>query len=114
MRSRAWLLIGLFGNESGVLDLSEGRLAFSGERGTRFDVPLSEVRAVAFPWFYFGGGLQLTAGGRSYRFAFVRPTAEGGRIADVPEGRQVGAEWRRALQEAGLLARTHPGDLGAD
>lgn len=105
-RSRAWLLIGLFGNEAGDLELSEGRLAFEGELGTCFDVPLTEVSAVAFPWFYFGGGLQLTAGSRRYRFAFVRPTAEGGRLADVPEGRQVGAAWRRALDEAGLLNGT--------
>ena len=103
--SSAWLLIGLFGTEAGVLDLSDGRLAFSGTNGTRFDVPVGDVRYVEFPWYYFGGGVQFTVNGRRYRFSFVVPTGEGGRVGDVPDGRRVGALWRDAFRHAGLVRR---------
>jgi hypothetical protein len=99
----AWLLIGLFGTEAGVLELADGRLAFTGTNGTRFDVPVGGVEYVEFHWYYFGGGVQLTVDGRRYRFSFVVPTGEGGRVGDVPDGRRVGAMWRGAFTGAGLL-----------
>lgn len=101
----AWLLIGLFGTEAGVLELADGHLAFSGTNGTRFDVAIGEVRHVEFPWYYFGGGVQFTVNGRQYRFSFVVPTGEGGRVGDVPDGRRVGAMWRDAFTEVNLLRR---------
>ena len=101
----AWLLTGLFGTEAGVLELADGRLAFLGTNGTRFDVAIVDVRQVEFPWYYFGGGVQFTADGRRYRFSFVVPTGEGGRVGDVPDGRRVGAMWRDAFTESGLLRR---------
>lgn len=101
----AWLLIGLFGTEAGVLEHADGRLAFSGTNGTRFDVAIGEVRHVEFPWYYFGGGVQFTVSGRQYRFSFVVPTGEGGRVGDVPDGRRVGAMWRDVFTGAGLLRR---------
>ncbi|NLE79153.1 MAG: hypothetical protein GX610_06130 [Rhodococcus sp.] len=101
----AWLLIGLFGTEDGTLELADGRLAFAGRNGTRFNVAIGDVRHVEFPWYYFGGGVQFTVNGRRYRFSFVVPTGEGGRIGDVPDGRRVGAMWRDAFTAAGLLRR---------
>jgi len=100
-----WLLIGLFGNEPGQLELREGRLTFRTSAGVQFDVPLSEVSYVEYPWYYFGGGVQFTVAGRRYRLSFVPPTSHGGRAGDVPGGRRVGAAWRSAFRHAGLIDR---------
>ncbi len=51
----AWLLIGLTDNVPGILELANGKLAFTTEEGSVFSVPLSEVRDINFPWHYFGG-----------------------------------------------------------
>ena len=104
----AWRLLGLTGSESGVLTLDEGRLSFRTDDGVTFDVPLADVADVTVPWFYFGGGLKLTAGGEPYRFSFVRPNAAPP-VSDhlLPEGtsgwawivagRKAGAAWKEAL-----------------
>ena len=68
-RSVAWLLRGVTGSTEGVLELSGGRLSFTstgvyhdvplagadqrtGEDGRVFDVPVTEVTDVRFPWYY--------------------------------------------------------------
>ncbi len=120
LRTPAWRLIGLTRSEPGVLALEEGRLAYWTEERLLFDVPLSEVSDVVFPWYYFGGGVKLTAGGDAHRFSFVepndarpvpvhlmgRPRAGTGISvgADIAEGRKAGKMWKRNLvpTEVGL------------
>src|SRR5687767_3377807 len=80
LRTAAWMLVGLTGNVPGVLELSRGRLSFRTEEGAAFDVPLSEVTGVKFPWWWFGGGAKVTAAGTAYRLSFVRPNG----AEDVP------------------------------
>jgi hypothetical protein len=54
LQSQVWLLSGMTGSQEGILQLADGRLAFMDIDGqTVFDVPLSEVREVEFPWYYF-------------------------------------------------------------
>jgi hypothetical protein len=70
-----------------------------------FDAPLAEVSRVTFPWFYFGGGMNLAVRGAPYRFSFIRPqnildrgeseSIEG--IVAIPGVRRNGKAWKAAL-----------------
>jgi hypothetical protein len=118
--SYAWLLIGTFRTAAGWLDLTAGRLRFSTPDKVLFDVPLAEVADVDWPWYYFGGGVKLSAAGERHRFSFVLPNgaeypaaraaAAAGdpaalaivwdKASDIGAGRDVGKEWRRRLEAA--------------
>lgn len=122
LRTPAWRLIGLTRNEPGVLALERGHLTFTPLRGDGFSVPVSRVSRVVFPWYYFGGGVKLTAGGEAYRFSFVRPN--GGEMVpahlvtpahasdedpwdlepgfgELARGRRAGTAWKAALADVG-------------
>ncbi len=111
----AWLLVGITGSVPGVLELAAERLAFTTEEGRVFDAPLSELKVVNFPWYYFGGGAKFKIGAESYRLSFVRPndagdipahllarTGFGGggaflKVLDIGEGRRAGKAWKSIL-----------------
>jgi hypothetical protein len=96
--TQAWILEGLTGNVAGVLGLAEGRFTFvTDEEVTIFDVPVSNVGDVKVPWYYFGGGMKLRVGPERYRLSFVPPTAAGGGITDIPEGRANCKMWQSLL-----------------
>lgn len=118
LRTPVWLLVGMTRSRPGLLELSDGVIAFTAEEGRVFETRLSEASDVAFPWFYFGGGMKLTADGTRHRISFVRPNGaelasarllEGtgaealgllivqGKIADIGEGRRAGKAWKAAL-----------------
>lgn len=118
LRSPVWLLVGMTGSRPGLLELSGGVLALTGEDGRVFEAKLADVTEIAFPWFYFGGGMKLTVAGTRHRISFVRPNgaevasarlleAVGGgalalltvneKIADIGEGRRAGKAWKAAL-----------------
>ena len=69
----AWIMAGRLRNVPGVLVAGEGNLAFVGDGGPVFSVPLAEVSGVIWPWHWFGGGCILTAAGERYKITFVRP-----------------------------------------
>lgn len=116
--SYAWLLIGTFRTAAGWLDLTAGRLRFSTPDQVAFDVSLAQLSDVVWPWYYFGGGVKLSAASEHYRFSFVLPNgaeyptarlgAEVGdpaalaivwsKASDIGAGRSVGKEWRRRLE----------------
>jgi hypothetical protein len=118
--STAWLLKGITQSLPGQLRLERGMLSFVHDDGTRrFRVPLEEVRAIVFPWYYFGGGCKLTVDGTRHRFSFVRPNNAGdaidrmaarvgdvgavhaqvaGKFQDIGSGRAAGRVWREALR----------------
>jgi hypothetical protein len=73
----AWLLAGRLRNVPGVLTAGEGRLAFVTDDGAVFNVPLGEVGDVTWPWYWFGGGCKIRAGGVQYKITFVRPNGAG-------------------------------------
>jgi hypothetical protein len=118
--SFAWLLIGTFRTAAGWLDLTAGRLRFSTPDEVVFDIAVEHVADVDWPWYYFGGGVKLTAAGVRYRLSFVLPnggeypaagaaTAAGDpaalalvrrRASDVGAGHKVGKEWQRRLAAA--------------
>ena len=110
--SYAWLLKGI-GNTPGWLCFDQERLAFVTPEEVVFDVHRAEA-SVTFPWYYFGGGMKVTAAGKRYRIAFVLPNdaeypvgppAEtGGPLpplaadgAGIREGRDAGRSWRELL-----------------
>lgn len=97
LRTPAWLLRGLTGSRVGELTVSRGRISFRATGETLFDAPLAAVQQVAYPWYYFGGGAQLTIEGHRYRLSFVRPTSEGGSIVDVAAGREACRAWKKIL-----------------
>ena len=99
LRTPVWLLRGFTGFDAGVLELAEGRLAFTTAHGRVFAVWLSEVTDVKFPWYYFGGGVHLTIDTQQYRMSFVRPTGAGGTLLDLGPGLKAGRAWRAALAE---------------
>lgn len=118
--SDAWLLEGITVSIPGSLALQNGRLRFATLEEVVFDVPLSEITSVKFPWYYFGGGVKLQAAGKPYRFSFVVPNGieyAGGRalgavgnplallvaaskIGDIRNGRKLGRKWRELLGNA--------------
>lgn len=118
--SYAWLLKGLTQSIPGWLDLHEERLRFTTPEKVVFDVPRAKVTAIAYPWYYFGGGVKLRAGGQPYRLSFVKPNGAeyamaraqafvddpaalglvASKAADIGAGRDVGRRWRELLGEA--------------
>ena len=99
VKTEAWLLRGITGNLPGILSLANGRFTFVADDGQMvFDSPVTEVSDVKVPWYYFGGGMKLRVGAERYRLSFVRPTAAGGGVADIPEGRGACKMWRSLLE----------------
>lgn len=132
--SKAWLLRGIR-SLPGTLQFARGRLSFTafdagnfrgrqlrsleqdfgrtelvgmlteGKTAVVFDVPLSAVQAVHFPWYYFSGGLRLTLNGVRYRFGFDQPSntkgaEEGGDlIGSISTARERGKAWRTVFTE---------------
>ena len=96
MFSRVWLLLGLTGSAPGHLELRGGRLIYkpSDESRPGFDVPLTEVSDINFPWHYFGGGFKMRIGAEQYRFSFVEPHND---AADISAGREAGRAWKALL-----------------
>jgi hypothetical protein len=120
--SPAWLIGGLR-NVPGFLGAGQGHLTFVSDTPV-FDVPMTEVTDVRWPWHWFGGGVKLTAAGQPYKITFVRPNGmpapnpsmlatgvgvfallsgtwhdvhalQG--LADIGTGRAAGAKWRQVL-----------------
>lgn len=103
-RSPAWLLSGLTRSVAGELRLTHGRFIFEARDGRRIlDAALGELSAVAFPWYYFGGGMKVRIGTATYRLSFARPAnlpdhaGEATDAGDIGSARRSGAAWKSAL-----------------
>lgn len=55
---------------AGLLVADRGRVEFRTARGRVFRVRLTEVEAVAWPWWWFGAQLRITVRGEQYRITF--------------------------------------------
>ena len=98
----AWLMSGWGRTVAGVLAAGDGRLAFLTEEGPRFDVPVTEVTDVTWPWHWFGGGVRLHAAGTPYKITFVLPPG-----AAEPPPSLMGAGITLVTMAAGVEP-THP------
>lgn len=94
--SAVWLLKGITGSILGYLELENDRLVFTIEGRQIFDVPLSQVSDIVFPWYYFGGGVKFRVGENKYRLSFVEPNSAPG-YPNVGAGRDAGKIWRSLL-----------------
>jgi len=96
MLTPVWRLSGMAGSEPGHLDLRGGRLVYTpADEGLKgFDVPLSEVSEISFPWHYFNGGFKMRIGAEKFRFSFVEPHDQ---YADIITGRATGKAWKKCL-----------------
>ena len=130
-RTEAWLLRGIH-SMPGALVFAQGRLSFkasgsgtfsrrqlrrleeeSGRAGLAaslendehavvFDVPLSDVQHVSFPWYYFSGGVKFSLQGIRYRFGFDKPAntrlpSESLDLRGVSKARRNGKAWKALL-----------------
>ena len=93
MFTSAWLLIGITGSTPGNLELAQGRISFTTSDRQIFEVPVSSVTDVNFPWYYFGGGVKFRIGSESYRISFVEPGEHG----NIRDGRRAGKAWKAIL-----------------
>jgi hypothetical protein len=64
MLNQAW--------DAGLLVAIDGRVYFLTESGPLFEADKQDVIA-KWPWYYFGGGVHLTVGGKGYRIYFTAP-----------------------------------------
>jgi hypothetical protein len=70
------------------------------EEAVVFDVPLSDVQDINFPWYYFSGGVKLTIGGVQYRLGFDRPANTHTSVdpmGEVSKARKSGKAWKAVL-----------------
>jgi hypothetical protein len=116
--SYAWQMKGMTVSIPGWLELRDDRLCFTTAEGVVFDSALSDVSAVEFPWYYFGGGLKLHAEGTPYRLSFVKPNGAeyanarllsdmgspgsllivASKADDIATGTDAGRTWRKHLE----------------
>ena len=74
--SRIWLLHGalaLGGYEEGLLKFSNGNVSYITEDGEQFNVLLSEVKDIKWPFYQFGLTFTTVIREKKYRFAFADP-----------------------------------------
>lgn len=100
LRTHVWRLIGLTGSEPGILTLTDDRVAFTGDKGTNFNVPLMSVTGVHFPWYYFTGGFKMNIGAESYRISFIEPHNH---YAGIRDAWEIGTEWKSAFAERKVI-----------
>lgn len=74
----AWLLLGWFGSQPGVLELKSGRLSFVTEESRVFNVARDQITNIEFPWYYLGCGVKFKAGADSYRVSFAPSESSAG------------------------------------
>jgi hypothetical protein len=109
MQSSVWELIGMTGNEPGLLKLSNGVLSFETENGVRFTCPVSQLTEVKWPWYSFNCALNLSANGSKFRLSFARPNGAAAAwlpasalqgVYDLGSASKTGKAWRAELEKA--------------
>jgi hypothetical protein len=72
--SKVWLQHGTFGGATpGLLTADEGKASFITEEGEHFNVPVSEIKEVKWPFLQFGLGFTASVNGQKYKFTFMKP-----------------------------------------
>ncbi len=102
-----------------ILARTEGELVLVAQDEEHFRVPLSAVEKVEFPWWWFGGGMRVTAAGTRYTLGFSPPATVEGEGTDwlrnlgggssgyerlfqqAGSARQSSKEWKAALADVG-------------
>ena len=97
--SKVWNIPGIFGSVTpGLLVWKEGNVAFITEEGVQFNVPLSEVKEVKYPFLRMGLGFDAVVNGKKYKFALSKPNPSAPELDDTAGDQllrlfQVGKFW---------------------
>ena len=144
--TEVWLLSGIINSLPGILTLENNRLILTAigsgtfwESGLKkiekksgvenffsminkgkpvqlFNVDLSEIQKLSFPWFYFSAGAHITCKKAKYRLSFIQPnnsvmpildrsdfsavyTKNVEIIQDIKDARKVGRKWKSLLTQ---------------
>ena len=82
--SKVWQLFGLVGRViPGLLIWNEGQITFLTEEGTQFNVPLTEVKDVKWPFLRMGLGFDAFVNGKKYKFSFTKPNPSAPELDDT-------------------------------
>ena len=78
INSKVWQMHGPFRvATAGMLTLNNGVVTFLTEEGQQFQVLISEVKEVKWPFFQFGLGFTTVVNNKKYKFTFMRPNGAG-------------------------------------
>jgi hypothetical protein len=107
LQTPAWLMSGIVtvNAKLGTLRLDDGRLSFreTGAEAALFDLALTDIHNVRFPFYNVGTVVRFDSGGERYRLAFLaserRFKWSGARFGDIRPARRWGKQWRSALAE---------------
>ena len=79
--SKAWKFTGIIGAVTpGALVWKNGQVTFITEAGIQFQVPLSEIRNIKWPFLRMGMGFDAEVNGKKYKFSFAKPNASAAEI----------------------------------
>ena len=112
--SKVWQLHGALafgGVTPGLLRLKESKVSFINAEGEQFNVPVTEIKEVNWPFYQFGLVFTAVINEKKYRFSFAEPsnvnTADNaaekfaGLINDlgiISSGRVAANEWKAVLK----------------
>ncbi len=90
--SKIWEMndpLALTGVKPGLLILKEGNVSFVTEEGEQFNVPITEMKDVKWPFYEMGLSFTTHVNGKKYRFIFSDPVASAedniiGKISSLP------------------------------
>ena len=72
--SKVWQMHGALSVATpGLLIFNEGQVSYITEQGEQFNVPISEVKEVKWPFLQFGLGFNATVNQNVYKFTFMKP-----------------------------------------
>jgi len=74
--SKVWQIHGFFGKvTAGFLIKENDRIKFITDEGVLFDVPLSSLQQIKWPWLSMGLGFDTNVNGKTYKLSFAKPNA---------------------------------------
>jgi hypothetical protein len=72
--SKIWQISGLVGNAvPGILLWKNQEVAFITEKGIIFNLPISEIKEVKWPFLRMGLGFDAVINGEKFKFTFAKP-----------------------------------------
>lgn len=79
--SKVWKIAGLVGAVTpGALVWKKGQMTFITEEGIQFQVPVSEIKNIKWPFLRMGMGFDAEVNGKKYKFSFAKPNASAAEI----------------------------------
>ena len=124
--SKIWQISGLVGSAvPGILLWKNKEVAFITEKGIIFNVPISEIKEISWPFLRMGLGFNAVINGKKFKFSFAKPNPSAPDIkytAGIPfpkvffaaqsfddlslrnlkADREASKAWKKILQENGM------------